>query len=100
MPKTIDADTLKYQIEVEPGISRKAKDQIKRMIDLIPKGVQAPMKIRPSDYTHVKALDEETNKVLTYTCAKCPACDKWLVANPNHKYCQYCGQLLMWEEKE
>lgn len=45
--------------------------------------------------TKVKALDVETKQVLTYDCAKCPSCGKWL--SQVSKYCEYCGQKLDWE---
>lgn len=45
--------------------------------------------------TKVKALDVETKQVLTYDCAKCPSCGKWL--SQVNRYCQYCGQRLDWE---
>lgn len=56
-----------------------------------------PMLIEPCDYTHVKAFDGE-DKVLTYNCAPCPNCGKWIVANISNKYCNHCGQALKWEE--
>ena len=47
---------------------------------------------------HVKAFDSDTETVYTYSCVKCPVCSKWIVANVNHKCCQYCGQALDWSE--
>ena len=60
---------------------------------------QVPKKI-PAVNTpcHVKAFDSDTETVYTYSCVKCPVCSKWIVANVNHKCCQYCGQALDWSE--
>lgn len=44
----------------------------------------------------VKALDIETEQVLTYNCSPCPSCSKWLTTID--KYCQYCGQAIDWKE--
>ena len=62
---------------------------------------QLPKKI-PAVNTpcHVKAFDSDTETVYTYSCVNCPVCSKWIVANVNHKYCQYCGQALDWGNKE
>ena len=48
---------------------------------------------------HVKAFDSDTETVYTYSCVNCPVCSKWIVANVNHKYCQYCGQALDWSDE-
>lgn len=60
---------------------------------------QLPKKI-PAVKTpcHVKAFDSDTETVYTYSCVNCPVCSKWIVANVNHKYCQYCGQALDWSD--
>ena len=61
---------------------------------------QVPKKI-PAVNTpcHVKAFDSDTETVCTFCCATCPVCSKWIVANVNHKYCQYCGQALDWSDE-
>jgi len=61
---------------------------------------QVPKKI-PAVKTpcHVKAFDSDTETVYTYSCVNCPVCSKWIVANVNHKYCQYCGQALDWSDE-
>ena len=61
---------------------------------------QLPKKI-PAVNTpcHVKAFDSDTETVYTYSCVKCPVCSKWIVANVNHEYCQYCGQALDWSDE-
>ena len=62
---------------------------------------QVPKKITAiNSPCHVKAFDSESETVYTYSCINCPVCSKWIVANVNHKYCQYCGQALDWSEKE
>ena len=55
-----------------------------------------PKPIAPCDYTEVKALDVDSNKVVHFLCAPCPNCDKWIVANPAHRFCEWCGQALEW----
>lgn len=61
---------------------------------------QVPKKI-PAVNTpcHVKAFDSDTETVCTFCCVTCPVCSKWIVANVNHKYCQYCGQALDWSDE-
>ena len=62
---------------------------------------QVPKKITAvNSPCHVKAFDSESETVYTYSCINCPVCSKWIVANVNHKYCQYCGQALDWSEEE
>ena len=45
--------------------------------------------------SHVKALDVENNKVVTFRCSRC-VCGKYIVQNANNKFCQHCGQALDW----
>lgn len=54
---------------------------------------QTPVKFKNTAPCHVKAFDGE-EKVFTYECLPCPLCGKWIVNNPIHKYCEYCGQAL------
>lgn len=49
--------------------------------------------VKPDQECMVKAFDGE-DRVLTYKCAPCPACGHWLVVNPSHRYCEYCGQAV------
>jgi hypothetical protein len=39
----------------------------------------------------VKALDIETKQVVTYDCAPCPVCGRWIVLSSQTRYCEYCG---------
>lgn len=60
---------------------------------------QIPKKIMAvNDPCHVKALDSESAMIYTYSCIHCPNCSKWIVANTNHRYCEYCGQALDWSD--
>ncbi len=52
---------------------------------------------KKADYpepTKVKAFDAETEQTYTFPCVPCPVCEKWIVVNPNTKYCSNCGQKL------
>lgn len=42
--------------------------------------------------TEVKALDVETEEVMTFECTPCPKCTKWLIKVKN--YCPNCGQRI------
>lgn len=69
--------------------------------DFININLHTPMKIDTSkEPCHVKALDVERGKVLTYDCYPCPNCGKWIIYNTNHRYCEYCGIKLDWESDE
>lgn len=62
---------------------------------------QVPKKITAvNNPCHVKAFDSETETVCTFCCVNCPVCSKWIVANVNHKHCQYCGQALDWSDSD
>lgn len=51
-----------------------------------------PMQVN-DEKTNVKALDVETQEVVTFTdCAPCPKCTKWLIKTNN--YCPHCGQRI------
>ena len=52
-----------------------------------------PIQVTPDKECSVKAFDG-SDKVVTYRCAPCPACGKWLAVNPAHKFCQWCGQAV------
>lgn len=52
-----------------------------------------PIVVKPDGECKVKAFDGE-DKVLTYRCAPCPVCARWLTVNPSHRYCEYCGQAV------
>ncbi len=56
---------------------------------------QTPKKV-VGQAVKVKALDVETEQVLTYPCLPCPSCVKWITQN--NKYCAKCGQLLDWSQ--
>lgn len=60
--------------------------------------LQIPQKVKIGQSSKVKAFDGD-DKVLTYKCYPCPNCGKWIVANENHKYCEWCGQKLDWSEE-
>ena len=60
---------------------------------------QKAMKIKTNSSSKVKAFDGE-DKILTYDCYPCPNCGKWITANVNHKYCEWCGQKLDWSDIE
>jgi hypothetical protein len=47
------------------------------------------------DKVKVKALDVETEQILTYSCLPCPSCEKWITEN--NKYCPHCGQRIDWD---
>lgn len=59
------------------------------LIDLLER--DEPMKVR-AERVEIKALDVETEEVVTFDSVPCPKCTKWLLAINN--YCQYCGQRL------
>ena len=59
---------------------------------------QIPKAVRIEGIAKVKALDIEYNEIHTYKCIRCPSCEKWIVVNVSHKYCEYCGQKIDWSE--
>ncbi len=52
-----------------------------------------PIQVTPDKECSVKAFDGD-EEVVTFRCAKCPSCGKWLAANPAHKFCEWCGQAV------
>lgn len=46
----------------------------------------------------VKALDTETMESYTWEVIKCSQCERWLVDNPHHKYCPFCGSEIRREK--
>lgn len=56
------------------------------------------MKVSEAYTIDVKALDMETKKVVTFPTVPCPNCGKWILVNHNHRFCEYCGEQLEWEE--
>ncbi|MGN0163518.1 MAG: hypothetical protein ACI4EA_08085 [Candidatus Ornithomonoglobus sp.] len=60
---------------------------------------QIPKKPHHKDPCHVKAFDG-IDRVSTFKCYPCPQCGKWIAANVNHKYCEWCGQALDWSDEE
>lgn len=59
------------------------------LIDLLERDM--PMKVR-AERLKIKALDVETEQVVTFESKPCPKCTKWLLKINN--FCQYCGQKL------
>lgn len=59
------------------------------LIDLLERDM--PMKVS-AECLKVKALDIETEEVVTFDTVPCPKCAKWLLSVNN--YCQHCGQRL------
>lgn len=66
-------------------------EEIKLAISALEK--QESLKSIQNEPCYVKAFDGDS-KVVTYKCLPCPSCNKWIVCNPTHKYCEYCGQAL------
>lgn len=58
------------------------------------------MKLSEEYTIDVKALDIESKKVVTFPTVPCPNCGKWLLVNPYHRFCMYCGERLEWKESE
>lgn len=56
-----------------------------------------PMPVKRCEPCYVKAFDGES-RVETYKCYPCPNCGKWITANENHKFCEWCGQALIWKD--
>lgn len=85
--------------DYDKSIYDRDKEALQTAITALEK--QVPKKI-PAVNTpcHVKAFDSDTETVYTYSCVKCPVCSKWIVANVNHKYCQYCGQAFDWSDED
>ena len=48
---------------------------------------------------HVKAADLEKGTVEIFECYPCPNCGKWIHANTNHRYCEWCGVKLDWSDE-
>lgn len=59
------------------------------LIDLLER--DTPMQVR-NQRVNVKALDVETEEVVTFASVACPKCGKWLLEINN--FCQHCGQRL------
>lgn len=51
--------------------------------------MQIPQKIK-GPKTKAKAVDIESQKIYTYDCSPCPACEKWITKIYN--FCPHCGQ--------
>lgn len=49
---------------------------------------------------HVKAADLEKGTVVIFECYPCPNCGKWIHANTNHRYCEWCGVKLDWSDED
>ena len=49
---------------------------------------------------HVKAADLEKGTVEIFECYPCPNCEKWIHANTNHRYCEWCGVKLDWSDED
>lgn len=49
---------------------------------------------------HVKAADLEKGTVVIFECYPCPNCGKWIYANTNHRYCEWCGVKLDWSDEK
>ena len=61
-------------------------------------GRDAPIPVTPDKTCRVQAFGG-TGKVVTYRCAPCPACGRWLTVNPAHRYCDWCGQAVRFPEE-
>lgn len=84
--------------DYDKSIYDRDKEALQTAITALEK--QVPKKITAvNNPCHVKAFDSETETVCTFCCVNCPVCSKWIVANVNHKYCQYCGQALDWSDE-
>lgn len=59
------------------------------LIDLIKRDTQ--MKVN-DEKVDVKALDVDSNEVVTFECTPCPKCTKWLLIIDN--FCKHCGQRI------
>ena len=57
---------------------------------------QEAKKARTTDNpVEVNCFDGE-DKAEIFLCYPCPECGKWIAANENHRYCEWCGQKLDW----
>lgn len=76
-------------------INENQEEWLSRIICLTKK--QMPQKVT-GNYSYVKAFDATKNTTEKFRCYPCPSCGKWICANKNHKYCEWCGQALDWSE--
>lgn len=81
-------------LAAEAGV-KEAVEDLSVALEALEKEV--PKRVTKRDIK-VKALDVETEQILTFICGKCPNCTKWISQNNNH--CPHCGQKVSWEEED